>query len=271
MSERGFVLDCWVRRTDAGRVIVGGAPARLVRLTAAGASMLDRVLAGDVQREAEAESIIALLMGHGLLHPTGAPTPRVPMTVAAVVPVKNGVRWIGDVVRALRGLMDVVVVDDGSTDGSAEVAAAAGGQVIGNDRTPGTAGARNAGLAAVSSRASRFVDADCIAEPGWLEPLLGLFEDDARLALAAPRVLSAPGRSPLAMYERACSPLDLGPAPGIVGSGRRLSYVPAAALLARRAALVEVGGFAEEDSPPWRRRRPGVAADRGGVDGALRT
>src|SRR5207248_57510 len=141
---------------------------------------------------------------------------------------------------------EVVVVDDGSTDGSGEAAAAAGARVIRNDRMPGPAGARNAGLAIVSSELVALVDADCVVEPGWLKPLLGLFEDDKGLALVAPRVLSALGRSTLAAYERACSPLDLGPAPGIVDRGRRLSYIPSAALLARRTALAEVGGFAEE-------------------------
>jgi mycofactocin glycosyltransferase len=246
VSERGFVLDCWVRRTDGGRVLVGGAPARLVRLTVAGASTLDRALAGDLPHDGESAKLVDRLVGHGLLHPTGAPAPRVPSAVQAVVPVRNGIRWIGDVVRALGDVSEVVVVDDGSTDCSGEAAAAAGARVVGNDRTPGPAGARNAGLAVVSSELVALVDADCVAGPGWLEPLLGLFEDDDRLALAAPRVLSAPGGSALAAYERACSPLDLGSAPGIVGRGRRLSYVPSAALLARRTALAEVGGFAEE-------------------------
>jgi hypothetical protein len=55
----------------------------------------------------------------------------------------------------------------------------------------------------------------------------------------------APGGSLLARYERRASPLDLGPAPSRVGHRRRSSYLPAAALLARRDALLELGGFDE--------------------------
>jgi mycofactocin system glycosyltransferase len=98
----------------------------------------------------------------------------------------------------------------------------------------------------VSSELVALVDADCVVNQSWLAPLIGLFDEEPRLALAAPRVRSACGPSSLTAYERACSPLDLGPAPSAVGWGRRLSYVPSAALLARRDALLEVGGFAEE-------------------------
>jgi hypothetical protein len=64
--------------------------------------------------------------------------------------------------------------------------------------------------------------------------------------LVAPRVTSVAGPSLMERYERSSSPLDLGAHPGLVGPGRRLPYVPAAALVARRAALLEVGGLDEE-------------------------
>src|SRR6185436_8228115 len=87
-----------------------------------------------------------------------------------------------------------------------------------------------------------FVDADCVAEPGWHHGLAGLFDDGA-LALAAPRVLSVERTSTLSRYERAYSPLDMGDAPSLVGPGRPLTYVPSAALVARRSALLSVRGF----------------------------
>ena len=72
--------------------------------------------------------------------------------------------------------------------------------------------------------------------------MLGHFDDRA-VAAVAPRVVSAPGDTILAAYEEAFSPLDLGGAPSLVAPGRRVSYVPTAALIVRVAAVDAVGGF----------------------------
>ena len=78
--------------------------------------------------------------------------------------------------------------------------------------------------------------------PGWLDPLLPTSPTSAS-ALVAPRVASAPGAGPVAAYEQGHSPLDLGPEPGRIAPGTRLSYVPAAALLVRADALRAIDGF----------------------------
>ena len=72
--------------------------------------------------------------------------------------------------------------------------------------------------------------------------MLGHFDDPA-VAAVAPRVVSVPGDTILAAYEEAFSPLDLGGAPSLVAPGRRVSYVPTAALIVRVAAVDAVGGF----------------------------
>jgi mycofactocin system glycosyltransferase len=139
----------------------------------------------------------------------------------------------------------VIVVDDRSRDGSAERAAAAGAQVIANAGRPGPAGARNTGLRAAATEFVAFLDADVVVAPGWRAGLAGLLAADPTLALVAPRVRGTPGDSALARYERRASPLDLGPSASRVGHGGRVAYLPAAALLARRDALLDVGGFDE--------------------------
>jgi glucosyl-3-phosphoglycerate synthase len=65
--------------------------------------------------------------------------------IDAVIPARNEAATVADVVAAVRGcrsIREVVVVDDGSTDGTAEVALAAGAKVV--RREGGTGSKANA-------------------------------------------------------------------------------------------------------------------------------
>jgi mycofactocin system glycosyltransferase len=250
-----FELDASVRRRDRGRLLIGGTPPRLVRLSAAGARALDALLdraeperaGGALGSGGPAPAHVALanrLIEAGLLHPLpGEGSDDPPVT--AVIPVLDGGDALAELVRALVAEGPVIVVDDGSRDGSAARAEAAGAQVIHNHGRPGPAAARNAGLDAAATELVAFLDADCIVAPGWRRGLAGLFDAEPRLALVAPRVRSLPGDTAIGRYEHHASPLDLGPAASRVGPDRRVAYLPAAALIARRDALRELGGFDE--------------------------
>jgi mycofactocin system glycosyltransferase len=237
-----FELDAAVRRRDGGRLLVGGTPPRLVRLSEAGAAALGVLLRGD--EPAPAVTLAKRLERGGLLHPLPGDGDR-DQPVTAIVPVLDGGARLGELVAALAAEGPVIVVDDGSRDGSAERAERAGARVIRHDSPRGPAAARNAGLAAAGTDFVAFLDADCEVTPGWRRGLAGLLAADPELALIAPRVRSAPGDSALAQHEEAGSPLDLGPAASLVGPERRIAYLPAAALLGRRGALLELGGFEE--------------------------
>lgn len=85
-------------------------------------------------------------------------------TISVIVPVKNGAK---DLKRCLEALAasdyspkEIIVVDDGSTDDSAEVATAAGARVIKLAHGQGAAAARNEGAAAASGEILFFIDAD---------------------------------------------------------------------------------------------------------------
>ncbi|MFT3866517.1 MAG: mycofactocin biosynthesis glycosyltransferase MftF [Solirubrobacterales bacterium] len=236
-----FELDAEVRRRDRGRLLVGGTPPRLVRLSEAGAAALDAILAAPPTAATAPAGRLEL---HGLIHPLpgdGADD----AAVTAVVPVLDGGERLGTLVAALAAEGPVIVVDDGSRDGSGERAERAGARVIRHDSPRGPAAARNAGLAVAGTELVAFVDADCEVAPGWRRGLAALFAADPELALLAPRVRSAPGGSALARHEEAGSPLDLGPHASLVGLDRRITYLPAAALLARRDALLALGGYDE--------------------------
>ena len=99
------------------------------------------------------------------------PTPALP--VAVVIPAKDESVRIAETIRGVRtipGVVAVVVVDDGSTDGTATIAAREGAEVVRHVRNHGKADAMMSGLGRVNglrrvgrldgSASVLFVDAD---------------------------------------------------------------------------------------------------------------
>ncbi len=88
------------------------------------------------------------------------------MAIDVVIPARNEATTVAAVVAAARGCRftrEVVVVDDGSTDGTTERALAAGAKVVRRERSGGSkAGAMEAGVAAADGDAILFCDADCV-------------------------------------------------------------------------------------------------------------
>lgn len=80
-------------------------------------------------------------------------TPSPASTVAAVIPAKDEADRIAATVRAVRGIPGVdlvVVVDDGSSDGTAEIAREAGAEVVRHSRNRGKAAAMTTGAGYVA-------------------------------------------------------------------------------------------------------------------------
>ena len=93
-------------------------------------------------------------------------------TVAIVIPALNEEAAIGQVVRSVVERVDsVVVADNGSTDRTAEVARAAGAQVV-SVPEPGYGRACLAGIAANESDIVVFMDGDASDDPADLDALL---------------------------------------------------------------------------------------------------
>jgi glycosyltransferase involved in cell wall biosynthesis len=103
------------------------------------------------------------------------------MKVIAVVPAYNEAERIGDVVRAAAARTDgVIVVDDGSTDGTAAAAASAGASVITHVLNRGQGAALKTGtLAALSAGADvvLHIDADGQHDPDAIPALLAALDD----------------------------------------------------------------------------------------------
>jgi mycofactocin glycosyltransferase len=241
-----IVLDRSAKVLAGGTVVIGGRPARLLRLTPAGARLVGAWRDGAaVERTAASERLAQRLITAGLAHPLlDGPGPWATEDVAIVIPARDRAELLARCLSCVGSSGELVVVDDGSRDTAAiaSVAGGAGATVVQHQRTAGPAQARNAGAAATSAPLIAFIDSDVRPDPDWLAGLIGHFADP-RVGAVAPRVSVPAGDGAVAAYEAVRSPLDLGDEPGAVGPGRRLGFVPAAALVLRRAALEAVGGF----------------------------
>ncbi|MFN8472911.1 MAG: glycosyltransferase [Anaerolineae bacterium] len=101
------------------------------------------------------------------------------VSISAAIPCYNGARWIGETVAALQRQTrlpdELLVIDDGSTDGSGTLAVQAGARVIAHAVNRGLSVARNTALAAASGDILVFVDSDAYADPGMIQALLAGF------------------------------------------------------------------------------------------------
>lgn len=243
-------LDDGTRRSDRGRTLLGGSPLRILRLSDAGAQVVDALLDGTpVGGVAAHQRLARRLLDAGVAHPVPLTTPQV--RTALVVPVRDhadDLRLLLDTLQDAGELpAEVVVVDDGSSD-PRQVVEAVGdrGRVIRHERSRGPGAARNAGWRASDAELVAFLDADVLPGPGWLGTVRAHFVDP-EVAAVAPRVRGRRSSgSLLDRYEEHRSPLDLGPAEARVAPRSRVAYVPTAAIVYRRTALVEADGFDED-------------------------
>ena len=227
----------------AGDVLFGGSPPRILRLSPAGQRALAELEAGPVA-SAAAATLARRLTDANLAHPVlpSSPTSPTPPAspgpgpdVTVLIPVRDRVAELRRCLAAAGTGYPVLVVDDGSADPDAVLAAArhAGARLIRRPASGGPGAARNTGLTALTSEFVAFLDSDCEPPPGWIDGLASHFADPL-VAAVAPRVVASPGTGPT---------LDQGGQPARVAPLTRVSYVPTAALLVRRCALG--GGFDE--------------------------
>lgn len=243
-------LDQDTRRLT-GDLIFGGSPARVLRLTAAGQAAWRELAEGPVSTAA-AGTLARRLTDTGLAHPL-PPEPDASADLTVVVPVRDRAELLDRCLAGLDGRHPVLVVDDGSRDPAAvaAVAVARGAKLVRRDVNGGPGAARNTALEHVATELAAFLDSDCVPTTGWTDRLAAHFADPL-VAAVAPRVRALAPDTWAGRYTRVASSLDLGDRPARVAPGTRMSYVPTAALVVRRAALTDVAVDGEVFDPDLR-------------------
>ena len=109
-----------------------------------------------------------------------------PPTLSVVIPVRNGGL---DFERCLRGLRashwtdyELIVIDDGSSDDTADRARKHGARVIRHEKPLGPAASRNDGAEAAFSDLIFFIDGDVVVHPDTLTKVVERFQENPGLA-----------------------------------------------------------------------------------------
>jgi glycosyltransferase involved in cell wall biosynthesis len=122
--------------------------------------------------------------------PLPPPLPRSPK-VSVIICAYNAQSTIEACLRSLLELrypsVEVVVVDDGSTDATREIAERFPFRVI-HQENKGLSIARNVGIDAATGEYVAFTDSDCVVDPDWLTYLIGAIERHGWSAAGGPNL-----------------------------------------------------------------------------------
>ena len=119
------------------------------------------------------------------------------MQLAFVIPAYNEQALIGkcvesvlaEIKRSGRTDVDVVVVNNNSTDRTAEIAGSYPGVRVVDEKQKGLVSARDGGFRATTAELVAYIDADTLVPPGWLDTVFREFEKDPTLVcLSGPYV-----------------------------------------------------------------------------------
>jgi cellulose synthase/poly-beta-1,6-N-acetylglucosamine synthase-like glycosyltransferase len=185
------------------------------------------------------------------------------ITVSVIIPCFNASRWIratiDSVFQQQVGDVEVIVVDDGSTDGSGDLMARAFPTVrLVRIENGGASRARNVGTHLARGQFIQYLDADDLLAPGKLETQLqALAASTADIAYGDWRELRAEPDAPFRLGRLVARRIEGDPQIALL----TVFWCPPAAYLFRRAIVDRVGG--------WDERQPVIEDVRFVLDCAL--
>lgn len=155
--------------------------------------------------------------------------------ISVIIPVKNGTNYLGEALESLRRQelnLEIIVVDDGSTDATAELAREAGCVVLRHPVSRGQVAGKNTGLSAAKGDFILFLDHDDKVRDGALRTMLEALQ-------AAPEASAVQ-----AMVKDFRSP-EIPDLPGILVRPEPFYGLFTGAILIRREVFDKIGPFSE--------------------------
>jgi glycosyltransferase involved in cell wall biosynthesis len=167
--------------------------------------------------------------------------------VTAVIPCYNAAAYLADAINSVKAqtvpVAEILVIDDGSKDGSAGIAREAGARVLSTGGQVGAATARNIGTRESRTPYLAFLDADDLWLPPHCETLLGMLQgrSDAAVAFGRIQKFGPAGDIPPARRRGVERPDDAG-LPALLFD----NPIAQSAAIVERSKLLEAGGYRED-------------------------
>ncbi|HEV8378173.1 MAG TPA: glycosyltransferase [Tepidisphaeraceae bacterium] len=133
---------------------------------------------------------------------------------------------------------EVILVDDGSTDQTPQIAAKFPPVKYIRQQNLGLSVARNVGAAAATGEIVAYTDSDCIADPTWLNYLVHNMIEQKADAIGGPNITPQSDR-----WVARCVSASPGNPCHVMIDDRRAEHVPGCNMAFRREALLKLGGF----------------------------
>lgn len=160
--------------------------------------------------------------------------------VSIVIPVFNQLAYTKTCLESIRsagGASEIIVVDNGSSDGTPEYLASFPGiQVIRNAENLGCAASWNEGVRASRSKWIVILNNDVIVSPGWLEGLLAFAEEEG-LDIVTPAIREGEYNYDIGTYGREFV--------SRMGDVSRMGVADGICFMVRRALFETIGPFDE--------------------------
>jgi len=162
-------------------------------------------------------------------------------SISVIVCTYNGKRTIRDCLEGIKKIdypnFEVIVVNDGSTDGSEIIARDYGFRVI-SIPNGGLSNARNVGMRAATGEIVAYIDDDAVPDPEWLTYLATTFLYTDHVGVGGPNIPPADD-GPIAE----CVANSPGGPIHVLLTDREAEHIPGCNMAFRRDALMAVDGF----------------------------
>ena len=175
---------------------------------------------------------------------TAVQRPRLPRTppVSVIVCSYNGAKTLAGCLRSLGKLdypeYEVILVDDGSTDNTSEIAAQFRNVRYIRQENHGLSHARNTGAAAARGEVFAYTDSDCMADADWLYYLVGTLLSGNYAGAGGPNI-SPPAQN----WVQACVAAAPGGPSHVLLTDTVAEHIPGCNMAWWRWAFESVGGF----------------------------